>query len=234
VYHLQLRQFPHNLCRFNLTDAQLRPVVEPWANESWVELGERKWSPHQAKLTILEGPQMPVQQLSMGRGWRNAERRGRDVTEQVLAAARRAPAATPSASRAEPTPVALSSAPGTAPGPSPDPTLLADSLALELLALVEGAPAPLSQAWRLAQARLPVGAASDALALAEQAVESLHRRGLIVLAPCAAPAPDAPGATDAGGAGGGGLDGDALGLALRSLDSWLSDGQPGAIHIRRA
>jgi hypothetical protein len=234
VYHLQLRQFPHNLCRFNLTDVQLHPVVEPWANNHWVELGERKWSPHQAKLTILEGPQLPVQQLSMGRGWRNAQRGGRDVTEQVLAAARQASARQASARQSSaPVREPTASSPAPAPDPSSETTLLADSLALELLSLLERErpPVPLSQAWRLAQARLPDRTASASLALAEQAVMSLLGRRLIVLLPNA---PHPPDAHDADGGGGGVLESEAIDPALRALDSWLVDGRPAAIHMRRA
>jgi hypothetical protein len=67
--------------------------------EKFVALGERKWSPHQAKLTILEGPRLEVQQLSMGRGWRVAQRQSEDVTERLLAAA--AGAAAPAGGFAE-------------------------------------------------------------------------------------------------------------------------------------
>jgi hypothetical protein len=86
VYHVELRQFPHNLCRFNLAEEELRAIAEQWARGEWVDLGERKWNRHQAKLTILEGPRLPVGQLSMGRGWRNAQRQSEDVTARVLAA----------------------------------------------------------------------------------------------------------------------------------------------------
>ena len=69
MYHLELRQFPHNMCRFNLTEEELHAlVVEAWTREQWIELGDRKWSPQQAKLTILEGPRIPMEQLTMGRG----------------------------------------------------------------------------------------------------------------------------------------------------------------------
>ena len=114
----------------------------------------------------------------MGRGWRTAQRGSRDVTERVLAAARHAPARAPSAREREPT----ATSPSPAPGPSPDAELLADSIALELLSLLERESVPLSQAWRLAQARLPGRAASESLALAERAVASLLGRRLIVLA----------------------------------------------------
>ncbi|HEY2202174.1 MAG TPA: hypothetical protein VGH56_09800, partial [Solirubrobacteraceae bacterium] len=94
MYHIELRQFPHNTCRFNLTEQELRAVLEPWVREKFVEVGERKWSPHQAKLTILEGPRLEVQQLSMGRGWRAAQRQSEDVTERLLAQAKQADDAT--------------------------------------------------------------------------------------------------------------------------------------------
>ena len=74
MFHIELRQFPHNVCRFNLSEQELRTLVGPWAREQWIELGGRKWSPHQARLTVLNGPRLTVQELSMGRGWRNAQR----------------------------------------------------------------------------------------------------------------------------------------------------------------
>jgi hypothetical protein len=227
VYHLQLRQFPHNLCRFNLTDAQLRPVIEPWAHDHWVELDDRKWNPYQAKLTILEGPELPVQQLSMGRGWRNAQRGSRDVTERVLAAARQASGTEPSA----PDPGPTSASPQPAPVTSPEVALLADSLALELLSLLERDAVPLSQTWRLAQARLPDRAASESLALAEQAVTSLLDRRLIVLTTISAPGSDP---SDADELGGEVLAGEPVERALRAPDSWLADRQPASIRMRRA
>jgi hypothetical protein len=87
VYHVELRQFPHNMCRFNLSAQELRAtILEPWVQDRWVDFGERKWSPHQAKLTVLEGSRIPFAQLTMGRGWRAAQRDGREVTDELLAA----------------------------------------------------------------------------------------------------------------------------------------------------
>ena len=93
MYHIELRQFPHNVCQFNLTGEELRAIVEPWAREQVVEVGERKWSPHQARLTILEGPRLGMEELTMGRGWRAAQRQSQDVTAGLLAAATQALAA---------------------------------------------------------------------------------------------------------------------------------------------
>jgi len=228
VYHVELRQFPHNVCRFNMTALQLNAaVVEPWARERWIEMGDRKWDPHQAKLTVLESPRIPVEDLSMGRGWRTAQREGRDVTERVLAAARERMAG------AQPSPPVPMGAPSgledrvlaRAPadrsgdpeahgrGPeSPGVDLLADSLGLELLGRLGAEPAPLHSAWELAGARHPEHTASECLALAERAVASLLRSGLVELA--------VPGGE---GSGQRRLEEAEARAALLALDSWSGD-----------
>lgn len=171
-YHIELRQFPHNLCHFNLGEHELyATILEPWAREQWIELGERKWSPHQAKLTVLEGPHLPFEQLSMGRGWRNAQRSGRDVTERVLATAK----AAAQASVQGPPPSSVD-----APR-AQDEGLLADSLGLELLTQLAAGAVSLRRAWELAAARHPDRTVSQCLALAERAITSLLGSGLIVL-----------------------------------------------------
>jgi hypothetical protein len=155
MYHIQLRQFPNNMCHFNMTERELLDtVVEGWARGQWIELGERKWNPHQAKLTVLEGPEIPVEQLSVGRGWPKAQREGEDVTERVLAQAGQAsqPAV----------------APQTAPAPPP-----AGGLTDQLLALLGADPASLLSAWRLSTERRPELAPSESLALAETTLKSL-------------------------------------------------------------
>ncbi|HEY5044554.1 MAG TPA: hypothetical protein VII53_01710 [Solirubrobacteraceae bacterium] len=159
MYHLELRQFPHNFCHFNLTEQELlATVVGPWAREQWIELGERKWSPHQAKLTVLEGPRIPMEQLTMGRGWRNAQRQSEDVTERVLAQAK---ASEDVKARAA----------DTAAGP-PAPREALDGV---LLPLLGSDPTALLQAWRLAAERRPELSPSASLALAEQTLSSLDK-----------------------------------------------------------
>jgi hypothetical protein len=158
VFHIELRQFPHNHARFNLSEGELRALVAPWVGEQWVELGERKWNCNQATLTIVEGPQLPVQKLSMGRGWRTAQREGEDVTERVLAAAKSEieAAAQPPAS------------PSVATSPPADP-LMADPLGLgvQIASLLGPDATALLQAWRAAAAGAPGLAPSESLAMAE-------------------------------------------------------------------
>ncbi len=147
MYHLQLRQSFHNFNHFNVDEAELRALVEPWVREQAIELGERKWSPQQAKLRILEGPHLPIEELSLGRGWRTAERASKDVTERVIAQAKQTagPGAVQAASDAGLTP------------------------------LLGADPAALLAAWRLAAERRPELAPSEALALAEATLTSLER-----------------------------------------------------------
>jgi hypothetical protein len=164
THHVELRQFPHNMCRFNLSDGELRRIVEPWAHGEWVELGERKWSPHQAKLTVLEGPELAMEQLTMGRGWRAAQRQSEDVTERVLEEAR--------AARNGPTWADFPCGPSAASGRGPSSTggTGKDALARELGSLLGADAIALLAAWRLLAAADPGRRPSECLAAAERAV----------------------------------------------------------------
>lgn len=173
MFHLELRQFPHNACRFNLTEAEMWEVVEPWSRDEWIEEGERKWSPHQARLTVLEGPHMEVEDLAMGRGWRNAQHRSTDVTERVIAQALASHATVSPTARTsvESSAVGAQAASTTNGAPSADPaTGLHDS---DLRPLLGSDPTALLQAWRLAAERRPELSPSESLALAERTLRSL-------------------------------------------------------------
>jgi len=163
VYHLELRQFPHNFNHFNVDEQELRGVVDPWVRGAPIALGEREWSPHKAKLTILQGPRLPIEELSMGRGWRAAQRESQDVTERVLAAA--TAAATQAGKDAAQAPAQETAAGG---------TLLSDPLALgvQIAALLGRDPTRLLEAWRAAAATAPALAPSESLALAERELRS--------------------------------------------------------------
>jgi hypothetical protein len=159
VYHVELRQFPHNHSRFNVTDGELRALVDPWVREQWVELGERKWNCNQARLTILEGPQLSVEKLAMARGWRTAQREGEDVTERVLEAAKSAIAQVPQ----------MPASPGApAGGGFGDPL----ALAVQIGSLLGADATRLLDAWRTAASASPGLAPSESLARAEQQLSS--------------------------------------------------------------
>jgi hypothetical protein len=200
MYHYELRKFPHTFCVFNQSEQQLGAIVRPWTSGEWVEVGERRWNIHETKLTIIEGPELSLPDLAMNRGWRNARRRGKDVTEQMLGTtgARKVrsgltgPAVEELPQRGiAHAPVLMDAAP-TAAGPDGGlgaagqgarggADLLADSLGLELLALLDDGSLPPSRVWEVARMRTSGGSAADSLALAERAVRSLLGRGLVVV-----------------------------------------------------
>jgi hypothetical protein len=172
MFHVELRQFPHSACAFNLSEAELSGLVTPWSRDEWVELGERKWNPHQARLTVLEGPHLPVEDLAVGRGWRNAQHRSEDVTERMLA-------------RAQTSQQGRGAAPAGMTAPDGSPAGGAGELAggpvagspsasdAEPLSLLGTDPAALLAAWRLAAQRRPELSPSESLALAESTLRSL-------------------------------------------------------------
>jgi hypothetical protein len=92
VFHVELRQFPHQTRSFNLTREELDArVLGPWVAGRGVELDDRLWTPERAKLTIYEGPELAGDQLGLGRGWANVTRQGEDVTARLLAEAAHPP-----------------------------------------------------------------------------------------------------------------------------------------------
>lgn len=238
MYHLELRKFPHTVCRFNQSEAQVAAILVPWVKQEWFEEGEQKWNSNEATITVLEGPKLSMPELAMGRGWRNAQRRSDDVTERVLAAVRQgapagaaADASTAAAGvSAEGEGRAAEAAAPPASAATADSQLLADSLALELLGMVEAEPLALVQAWRLAAERLGDASAAESLALGEAAVRSLIGRGLVVLREPGAPGTDAdaPGAATAWQD----VSEDRVEAALREVEGW-GDGAPGALQIAR-
>ena len=173
MFHIELRQFPHNACAFNLTDAELAEIVEPWSRDEWIEFGERKWSPHQARLTVLEGPHLQVEDLAMGRGWRNAQHQSQDVTERVIAEALESSAAAPATAGTLIEPSADNAAAVRTENGAPSGGFAPASPDTELQSLLGTDPTALLQAWRLAARRRPELSPSESLALAESTLRSL-------------------------------------------------------------
>jgi hypothetical protein len=210
VYHLELRHFPRNVCRFNLSGEELRAtVLEPWVADRPFDLGELRWDPRHAHITVIEGPRIPLEQLSMGRGWRAAQRAGREVTAAMLAAVGEALAPGPGPGPALELGSESAGEADRSAGPARSADPIADSLGLRLLAQIGDDPTPLRRAWELASAEDPERPASETLAIAERAVASLLGMRLIVLLRAIEPesAPEAMGKQEA--------------LAiLRALESW--------------
>jgi hypothetical protein len=215
MFHIELRQFPHNTCRFNLTERELRTaIVDPWVRGEWVEIGERKWNPQAARLRVLEGPELAVSRLAMGRGWRNAERTSQDVTTALLAAVGQAlAAAAPALGGEVGSAVRAVSGTGVTDAGAHDLRLLSDSLGLALLSQLAHEAWSLADVWRLARERNPELALSECLAIAAGAIRSLSEARLIVL--------------DLGV-----HSGEQLQAVLSAVDSWVDAGSDG-IRVRR-
>lgn len=153
MYHVELRQFPHVAHAFNLSAEDLeRTVVGPWLRGDLVDLGDRRWAPERAKLTIYEGARLLPEEMGMGRSWSNARRGATEVTAGVLDAAKGPRGASvPDFKRA-------------------------------VLAECAGGRIGIHQVLWLANAELPERRVSERLALAEQAVwELLHQGQLTML-----------------------------------------------------
>jgi hypothetical protein len=193
MYHLEIRDFPRNVNRFNMSGTEIGAVLLAWAQERVFELADQKWNPQTAEMTVLEGPEIPVSGLSMGRGWPTALREGQDVTARVLAEAREAivdgsvaraeqeleRAAAEADGAVDATPEAGEQVPGAeaviapASGPGASGASGADELALgvELAALL-GPDAPrLLAAWRDVAVRATGLSPSESLALAERQLQ---------------------------------------------------------------
>lgn len=151
MYHVELRQFPHVARAFNLGPEEVHTrFVAPWVAGTMIEHEDRRWAPERTRLTILEGPELRRDELGLGRGWATATKQGADVTDGLIAAARRAAAARPE--------------------------LEALKLAIEEVAVT---PIGLPDVMALAGAAHPGRRPSEQLALAEQAVwEMLHQHRL--------------------------------------------------------
>jgi hypothetical protein len=216
------------MCRFNLSAQELRAtVLGPWSQDRWIEFGERKWSPHQATLTVLEGPRIPVGQLTMGRGWRTAERQSREVTEELLAALAREPASR--ADAAGGADAARARGAGSDASRADADVLAVDSLGLELLSRLASERAPLRRAWELAGELHPGSPPSATLALAERAVELLLGRQLIVLSRGGETAGEAGEAGEAGA-----LDEGETAQTIAAVASWADGEAADGVWMRRA
>lgn len=85
MFHVEIRQFPGHERRFNLSADDLeRLVLDRWRRGQAVVLEERRYTPGRARLRVLEGPRLEPGEIGLGRGWQNAERAGREVTEELL------------------------------------------------------------------------------------------------------------------------------------------------------
>jgi hypothetical protein len=85
AFHIRLRRWLHTADSFNLTEQQVRhQFVDPWLKGEPIVIGGRTWIPHEARITIIEGPELTTTQRSFGQGIMNAHELGEVVTDRFL------------------------------------------------------------------------------------------------------------------------------------------------------
>jgi hypothetical protein len=86
AFHVEISSgFRQRARAFNLDEAKLRgTILDPWLHGSPISLGDKEWKPRDCKLVVLEGPELADTDLSMGRGWSNAEKTAENVTRQLI------------------------------------------------------------------------------------------------------------------------------------------------------
>lgn len=153
VYHLELRQFPHVTRVFNLDRADLdRRFVGPWVQGATIDHDDRRWTADRTRLKVMVGPAIRPDELGLGRGWGAVTKDSRDVTEALVAEARRTAGRHPEVEALKEQVLARATAP------------------IDLRAVVE-----------LPAVARPGRRASERLAIAEQAVWELLHQGRLAM-----------------------------------------------------
>jgi hypothetical protein len=88
-FHVEISHgFRQRARAFNLDKGKLRAtILDPWMLGRRISLGDKEWEPRDCKLIVLEGPELADTDLSMGRGWSNAEKTAENVTRRLIDAA---------------------------------------------------------------------------------------------------------------------------------------------------
>jgi hypothetical protein len=237
VFHVELSAGSRRMHRLNLGERELlESLLQPWVRGEQIEMGESSWSAAAGSILVLEGPEIPVGRLTMGRGWSVAQSEGSDVTEAMLDRVREEVTAAAAAGAREAvgasgvhagatvvgsqaTVGVFGSQPGA--GALVDADVLADALGLELLRSLGETPMVLLSAWRISAKRHPQLPIGVSLELAQRAVDSLARSRLIVLGRA-----DDAGARD--------LKDDELDSTLQAIDSWAAGQGAEGLWLRRA
>jgi hypothetical protein len=89
AFHVEISSgFRQRARAFNLDEGELgNKILDPWMRGRPISLGDKDWEPRDCKLIVLEGPELADTDLSMGRGWSNAEKTAENVTRRLIDAA---------------------------------------------------------------------------------------------------------------------------------------------------
>jgi hypothetical protein len=86
AFHVEISSgMRHRARAFNLDEAKVRStVLDPWIRGQRVSLGDKDFEPRDSRLVVLEGPELADVDLSLGRGWSNAEKASENVTRRLV------------------------------------------------------------------------------------------------------------------------------------------------------
>jgi hypothetical protein len=157
VYHVEISQDSTRVRAFNLTAEQVHQrFLTPLRGDRRFVCEDKEFDPSLAALRVLEGPELRIDQLTLGRGWSEAERIGTDVSSQFRAA--------------------------TSTTAAPQPERGARSaLKDRIVGRVSAGPVTLAELPALAADLMPGARASEQLAETELAVwELLHQEQLLI------------------------------------------------------
>ena len=89
AFHVEISSgFRQRARAFNLDESSMRrDVLDPWIRGRRITLGDKDFEPRDSRLVILEGPALADTDLSLGRGWSNAEKVSENVTRRLVEAA---------------------------------------------------------------------------------------------------------------------------------------------------
>jgi hypothetical protein len=189
MFHAEIREGTHVVREFNLDERALwvRYLAPLMGDGNFVREGH-EWIPRKTRIKILEGPELRPDQISMGRGWPNAQRGGTDVTQPVMTRARELQNASTSSIQAASHP-GPSGPPTTAAGvlhatggPSEGPVPGARILQERLIGRLGAGPVTASQIEALARSAMPDADPLVRRAACERAVWELLATGEAQLA----------------------------------------------------
>jgi hypothetical protein len=159
VYHVQLYTRLHQARVYNLSNEELQQqFLDPMRGPGLFVYEGHEYEPRKTKLSVYEAERLRPDQISMGRGWPNVVKSGKDVTAEVLA------------QRAAPAPAAGSAA-------------AVAQLKERLIGRLSAGPVSLQEIVAMAGELMPGSDDAERLAASHRAASELLHSGGACLAP---------------------------------------------------
>jgi hypothetical protein len=84
-FHIELRAGKALGRAFNLPESELvERFIGPLLAGRTIFHSDHEWFPEETEVTVIEGPELGIGEIGLGRGWHNAGKTGTDVTQEIL------------------------------------------------------------------------------------------------------------------------------------------------------